>query len=92
LRDALAILIVIDDRDEDRFEAAAVRWAGRLALEVPDLELAEMAGAIESLHALPDENAQRSLLELTCRAVRPRGLRSPSTPGRRSQRPGPRRP
>lgn len=92
LRDALAILIVIDDRDEDRFEAAAVRWAGRLALEIPDLELAEMAGAIESLHALPDENAQRSLLELTYRAVRPRGLRSPSTPGRRSQRPGPRRP
>jgi hypothetical protein len=41
-----------------------VRWAGRLALETPDLQLAELAGALESLHALPDEHAQRSLLAL----------------------------
>jgi hypothetical protein len=92
LRDALAILLVIDARDEDRFDSAAVRWAGRVALEVPDLALAELAGAIESLHALPDENAQRSLLALTDRAVRPRALRPPSKPGRRSQRRGPRLP
>jgi hypothetical protein len=26
LREALAILLVIDARDEDRFEAAAVHW------------------------------------------------------------------
>src|SRR3954447_11983954 len=71
LRDALAILLVIDAKAEDRFDAAAVRWAGRLALEVRDLTLKEMAGAIESLVALPDENAQRSLLALCERAVRP---------------------
>ena len=35
LRDALAIPVVIDAKDGDRFESAAVRWAGRLALEVP---------------------------------------------------------
>ena len=53
LQDALGILLVIEDKYEERFEAAAVRWAGRLALETPDLELAELAGALESLHALP---------------------------------------
>src|ERR1700755_746071 len=65
LRDALAILLVIDAEDEDRFDVAAVRWAGRLATEVPDLKLEELVGSLVSLHALPDENAQRSLLALT---------------------------
>ena len=35
-----------------------MRWAGRVALETPDLELAELAVAVESLHALPDEHAR----------------------------------
>jgi hypothetical protein len=71
LRDALGILMVIEAKDDERFDRSAVRWAGRLALETPDLELAELAGAIESLHALPDEHAQRTLLMLTERARRP---------------------
>jgi len=71
LRDALGILMVIEAKADERFESAAVRWAGRLALEVPDLALAELAGALESLHALSDEHAQRSLLTLADRAVRP---------------------
>ena len=69
LRDALGILLVIEAKDDERFERAAVRWAGRLALEAPDLELAELAGALESLHALPDEHAQRTLLALADRAI-----------------------
>ena len=72
LRDALAILLVIEAKDDDRFERSAVRWAGRLALEVPGLELAELAGALESLHALPDEHAQCVLVALAGRAVRPK--------------------
>jgi hypothetical protein len=68
LPDALGILIVIEAKDDERFEAAAVRWAGRLALEARDLTLAELAGAVESLHALPDEHAQRTLLALAQRA------------------------
>ena len=68
MRDALGILLVIEAKDDDRFDAAAVRWAGRLALETPGLELAELAGALESLHALPDEHAQRTLLALAERA------------------------
>ena len=43
LRDALAILMVIGAKDEVRFGPAAVRWAGRLALEVRDLQLSELA-------------------------------------------------
>jgi hypothetical protein len=39
LSDALAILMVIEATDDGRFEPAAVRWAGRLALETPDLAL-----------------------------------------------------
>jgi hypothetical protein len=73
---ALAILVVIESKDEERFEAAAVRWAGRLALETPDLELAELAGALESLHALPDEHAQRTLLALAERARRVEAARA----------------
>jgi hypothetical protein len=73
LRDALGILLVIEAKDAERFERSAVRWAGRLALEVPDLALAELAGTVESLHALPDEHAQRTLLALTDRARKPRG-------------------
>jgi hypothetical protein len=80
MRDALGILLVIEAKDDERFEPAAVRWAGRLALETPDLALAELAGALESLHALPDEHAQRSLLALAERA-RPAA--------RRARRPGP---
>jgi hypothetical protein len=75
LRDALAILLVVDAKAEERFDSAAVRWAGRLALEVRELTLEEFAGALQSLVALPDEHAQRSLLALCERAVRPAGAR-----------------
>src|SRR4051812_47446678 len=89
LRDALAILLVIEAKDDERFERSAVRWAGRLALEVPGLELAELAGALESLHALPDEHAQRTLLTLAGRARGPRRPAAKAPPAaRRSQDPG----
>src|SRR4029079_7190285 len=87
LRDALAILLVIDARDEERFDSAAVRWAGRLALEVRDLELEELAGALQSLVALPDARAPRSLGALTARAVGPPGARQAPAAQRRSQQP-----
>jgi hypothetical protein len=68
-------------------QARAVRWAGRLALEVPDLRMIELAGVLESLGALPDEHAQRTLLAL---AERPRKPRQPAAaappPTRSSQR------
>jgi hypothetical protein len=84
--DALRILVVIEAKDDERFERSAVRWAGRLALEVPDLELAELAGALESLHALPDEHAQRSLVWLADRARRPAAPATAPTAPRGRQR------
>jgi hypothetical protein len=84
--DALGILLVIEAKNDERFERSAVKWAGRLALEVPDLALAELAGALESLHALPDEHAQRSLLMLADRARGP-AQGAPATGARRSQQP-----
>jgi hypothetical protein len=39
LPQALAILALIEAQDEARFEPAAVRWVGRLALETPGLTL-----------------------------------------------------
>src|SRR4051812_44627252 len=86
LRDALAILLVIDAKAEERFDSAAVRWAGRLAVEVRELTLEEFAGALRSLVALPDEHAQRSLLGLCGRAVRPPDVRAAPTGLRPSQR------
>ena len=90
LPDALAILLVLGARHEERFEPAAVRWAGRLATEAPGLELAELSRALESLHAPPGESAQASLLALAGQARRPVGAPAPPASGRRSQRPGPR--
>jgi hypothetical protein len=86
LRDALAIVLIIDSKAEERFDAAAVRWAGRLALEVRELTTEEFAGALQSLDALPDENAQHSLLTLCERAVRLAGVRAAPIELRPSQR------
>jgi hypothetical protein len=79
---------VIEAKDGERYERSAVRWAGRLALEVPGLELAELAGALESLHALPDHQAQRVLAALAERAVRPKAPAGTPAPAgaRRTQR------
>src|SRR4051794_3664914 len=54
LSDALLILELIETQDERGFEPAAVRWAGRLALEAPGLTLAQLHLAIEALDRLPD--------------------------------------
>ncbi len=90
LRDALAILLVLDAIHEERFDAAAVRWAGRLATEAPGLEMVDLASALESLVALPDDEALRSLLALAELARRPAGAPAPPHQRRRSQQPGPR--
>jgi hypothetical protein len=65
---ALAILELIEAQDETRFEPAAVRWVGRLALEAPGLTLAQLHLAIEALDGLPDDDARATLRELARRA------------------------
>jgi hypothetical protein len=68
LPDALAILELIEAQDERRFEPAAVRWAGRLALEAPGLTLSQLHLAIEALDGLPDDDAKATLRALAGRA------------------------
>lgn len=41
------------DQDRERYPRAAVRWLGRLALERPALELADLRLAVCALDALP---------------------------------------
>jgi hypothetical protein len=71
----LAILLVIDANHEGRFDSAAVRWARRLAADVRNCSPKQFSGALESLRALPDETAQRSLRELTQPVVPPGTVR-----------------
>jgi hypothetical protein len=68
LNAALAILELIEAQDDSKFERAAVRWVGRLALEAPGLTLAQLHLAIEALDGLPDEDARATLRELARRA------------------------
>ena len=46
LEDALALVVLYAEADDDKFERAAVRWVGRLFLERP-LPLAVAAQSIE---------------------------------------------
>src|SRR4029079_17673877 len=84
---ALLILELIESQDERGFEPAAVRWAGRLALEAPGLTLAQLHLAVEALDRLPDDEAKATLRALARRAkARPaEGARphTPPHPGRR---------
>ena len=74
LRDALAILLVIDAKDEARFDrrrcGGPAGWRSRSGTSSwPGGRRAAV------VVALPDEHAQRSLLALTARAVGPPGAR-----------------
>jgi hypothetical protein len=57
-------LELIRAKDPERFDAAAARWAGRLALERPGLRLLELGHAVRTLDRLPDPTTQRLLLAL----------------------------
>jgi hypothetical protein len=83
LPDALAILELIEAQDEARFESAAVRWVGRLALEAPGLTLAQLHLAIEALDGLPDDDAKATLRAFARRArARPAAVARPRRAGR----------
>lgn len=73
LEDALALCLLLLDREPSRYEAAAVRWHSRFCREVrptmPDAQL-----ALAALHALPGpgaEAAAQCLVSLTERASNP---------------------
>ena len=51
-RDALGLLALYASFDSPKFEKAAIRWLGRLALEAADLSLADLQLAAAALAAL----------------------------------------
>jgi hypothetical protein len=55
LADALELVILIAAQRPDRLERAAVRWHGRLEVELPMLTLAESRFALAALERLPDD-------------------------------------
>jgi hypothetical protein len=54
LDDALEVLALIRAADPARYDRGAARWAGRAALEYPDVEIAELSLLVAALSA-PDE-------------------------------------
>jgi hypothetical protein len=87
LPDALAILELIEAQDEARFEPAAVRWVGRLALEAPGLTLSQLHLAIEALDGLPHDEAKATLRAFARRArARPADVSRPSRTAVRQRR------
>ena len=64
LEDALAILALLAERGDPRFERAAARWVGRLLTETP-ADLGDARFALALVERLPD--CRDALLELARR-------------------------
>jgi hypothetical protein len=67
LAHALTLVVLYAESGSPKFEAAAVRWLGRYALERHDLRLAEIqlaVGALACLRGLRKERAAKTLLGL----------------------------
>ena len=69
LRDALRICLLVRDQDPERYQAAAVRWIGRFAVEAKDATLEELAYAVQIFQHLPCEpdDAMEQLAKLYAR-------------------------
>jgi hypothetical protein len=63
LDDALVICLLMLDHEPDRYEAASVRWIGRLLLEQPGLRLCHAELAAAYLAAWPDPARHHSATE-----------------------------
>lgn len=69
LADALELVILIAAQRPDRLERAAVRWHGRLEMELPLLSLSESPFALAALERLRhDQESGNSLRKLLRRA------------------------
>jgi hypothetical protein len=74
LIDALELVILIAAIRPDRLERAAVRWHGRLEVEVPTLTLAESRFALAALERLPADPQAGDLLRRLLRRASPTTL------------------
>ena len=53
LDDALAICLLIERQDGERYERAVVRWLARMVLEVPAVGIDDLREALIAFEALP---------------------------------------
>jgi hypothetical protein len=69
LTDALAICLLIERQDEERFERAAVRWLARLSLEAPTVGIEDLRQGLVAFEALPynPAGARQALADLCLR-------------------------
>lgn len=69
LVDALSIVLLMADREDDAFERAAVRWLARLVVERPAVGLEDLRSGLVALQALPTNAvaARQQLTELCAR-------------------------
>jgi hypothetical protein len=75
LADALELVILIAAQRPDRLERAAVRWHGRLEVELPMLTLAESRFALAALERLPADPRAADLLRTLLRKSSPTTIR-----------------
>jgi hypothetical protein len=75
LVDALELVILIASQRPDRLERAAIRWHGRLEVELPALTLAESRFALAALERLPADPQAGDLLRKLLRQASPTTLR-----------------
>ena len=57
LHDALAICLLIQREEGERYERAVVRWLARLAVEVPTVGIGDLQEALVAFEALPHNPA-----------------------------------
>ncbi len=76
LVDALELVILIASQRPDRLDRAAVRWHGRLEVEVPTLTLAESRFALAALERLPADPQAAGLLRNLLRRASPTSIRA----------------
>jgi hypothetical protein len=66
LTDALAICLLIEREERERYERAAVRWLARLSLEAPTVGIEDLRRGLLAFEALPENplGARQALAEL----------------------------
>jgi hypothetical protein len=68
LADALALCLLREHRDDDRYERAAARLASRFALECRRAELHDIRRAVDAFDAMPDPAARKTRDDLAAMA------------------------
>jgi hypothetical protein len=84
LHDALAICLLIQRQDGERYERAVVRWLARFTLEVPSVGIDDLREALIAFEALPHNPlaARGALAELCGRHGLDRAVRALRAPPR----------